>query len=254
MPERCRYLYGVSRGLDLGAPEGVVGLSGGMVEGVVVAGLTGLVSSVDLDEYGEEGLWRNLERLDWLEAASKGHDAVVQAASALAPTATMPFATIYLDDDGVRERITNQYDAISAVLDRVEGHEEWSVKVLTRSSASTAAAGSPLMEASERLSQHWAEREASRKDVLDAHVLAERVHDALVACAVLSRRLPPDDPSLTGHTGSMVHNVAYLVPTTRSTEFAAVIGEQAARNREVVIDARGPWPPYSFARLDEAPP
>jgi hypothetical protein len=49
----------------------------------------------------------------------------------------------------------------------------------------------------------------------------------------------------------MVHNVAYLVPRDLSDAFAAAVGDLTGDHREVLIDARGPWPPYSFAILEE---
>jgi len=249
--EQGRYLYAVSRGLDGGSLRDVLGLSESVLECVEVRDLAGIVSSVDLDEYGEAGLRRNLERLDWLEDAARGHDAVVQAAAAVAPTAPMRLATIFLDDDGVRERLTAQYDAISAVLDRVEGHEEWSVKVLTRSPASITAEHETFSSGADYLRRRRDERDERRDDARDAQLVAERVHEALVTLAAGSRRLPPQDAKLTGHTGAMVHNGAYLVPVARSDDFAAAVGEQAAEHLEVVVDARGPWPPYSFAMLDD---
>jgi len=250
--EQGRYLYAVSRGLDRGALREVLGLSESVVECVDVRDLSGIVSSVDLDEYGEEGLRRNLERLDWLEDAARGHDAVVHAAAAVAPTAPMRLATIFLDDEGVRERLRSQYDAISAVLDRVEGHEEWSVKVLTPSSADAEPATESFSSGADYLRRRREERDERQGDVRDAHVVAERVHDALAGLAAASRRLPPQDPRLTGHTGTMVHNAAYLVPLERSDDFTAAVAEQADEHREVVVDARGPWPPYSFAMLDSS--
>jgi hypothetical protein len=50
----------------------------------------------------------------------------------------------------------------------------------------------------------------------------------------------------------MVHNVAYLVHGDRSHDFVALVDAQRDAYPEVVVDARGPWPPYSFAMLDEA--
>ena len=253
MAEHGRYLYAVSRGLEPGALGDLLGLTDAVVEGVPVGDLVGLVSSVDLDEYGEEGLRRNLERMDWLEVAARGHDAVVRAAAAVAPTAPMRLATIFLDDDGVRARLRDRYDEISGVLDRVEGHEEWSVKVLTRSAAETAVVAEPVAASgADYLRRRKEEQEGREADVRDAHRVAARVHDVLAAVAAASRRLQPQDPRLTGHTGTMVHNAAYLVAVTRSEDFAAAVGEQTAEYREVVVDARGPWPPYSFAMLDDA--
>jgi hypothetical protein len=249
--EHGRYLYAVSRGLDIGALGDLLGLSDGVLEKVVVKDLTGIVSSVGLDEYGEEGLRRNLERLDWLETAARGHDAVVQAAAAVAPTAPMRLATIFLDDEGVRERLATQYDAISDVLDRVEGQEEWSVKVLTHSLIETPAPLETVGSGAEYLRRRREERDARRVGVDEAHVAAERVHEALASLSTATRRLAPQDPRLTGHTGTMVHNAAYLVPVGCSEDFVVAIGEQTTEHPDVVVDARGPWPPYSFAMLDE---
>ena len=190
--ERGRYLYAVSRGLDEGSLSDVLGLSQSVLEFVEVRELAAIVSSVDLDEYGEEGLRRNLERLDWLEEAARGHDAVVQAAAAVAPTAPMRLATIFLDDDGVRERLSARYDAISGALDKVEGHEEWSVKVLTRSSASVPTEAESFGSGAEYLRRRREERDDRRVDVREAHVAAERVHDALTRFTSASRRLRPD--------------------------------------------------------------
>lgn len=244
-----RYLYAVSRGLDIDDLGGLLGLGDVLVEGVEVGGLTGLVSTVDLDEYGEEGLRQNLERLDWLEMAARGHDAVVQAAASVAPTAPMRLATIFRDDDGVRRRLSEQHDRISAVLDRVEGHEEWSVKVLTPPHDDEPA--DRPSSGGDYLRRRQAEQRARESDLGHARDAAEQVHEGLVPLVAASRRLPPQDPRLTGDTGTMVHNAAYLVSRESSDAFAAALGELAATHPEVLVDARGPWPPYSFAMLDE---
>lgn len=249
--EQGRYLYAVSRGLEVDLLDGLLGLADHPVEGIRSDGLVGLVSRVDLDEYGEGGLRRNLESIDWLETAARGHDAVVQAAAALAPTAPMRLATIFRDDDGVRLRLSEQAERIHAVLDRVEGHEEWSVKVMTRAVEAEPERVGTGGSGADYLRRRKQEQESREQGLRDVHLVAERVHDALAAFAVATRRLAPQDPRLTGHTGTMVHNGAYLVPRDLSDEFAAAVGEASAENREVHVDARGPWPPYSFAMLDE---
>lgn len=251
MAEQGRYLYAVCRGLDVEALDGLVGLDDVPIEGVEAGGLTGLVSSVDLEEYGEEGLRRNLERLDWLEMAARGHDAVVQAAAAVAPTAPMRLATIFRDDERVRGRLNEQAERIHAVLDRVEGHEEWSVKVLTRAADDEPEPALPVGSGAEYLRRRKQEQEAEEVGLREAHVTAERIHDALAVFAVATRRLASQDPRLTGHTGTMVHNAAYLVRREESDRFTAAVGEVTAARPEVQVDARGPWPPYSFAMLED---
>lgn len=248
---RGRYLYAVSRGLDVDDLGGLLGLGEVLVEGVEVDGLTGLVSTVDLDEFGEEGLRQNLERLDWLEMAARGHDAVVQAAASVAPTAPMRLATVFRDDDGVRRRLSEQHDRIAAVLDRVEGHEEWSVKVLTPGRDEEPTPDRPSSGA-EYLRRRQEEQRARETGLEHAREAAEELHRALVPLVAASRRLPPQDPRLTGHTGTMVHNVAYLVSRDSADAFVSALGELTAAHPDVLVDARGPWPPYSFAMLEES--
>ena len=53
------------------ALPGVTGVAGGPVRLVDADGLTAVVSSVSLEEFGEEALRRNLEDLAWLEAVAR---------------------------------------------------------------------------------------------------------------------------------------------------------------------------------------
>jgi hypothetical protein len=49
----------------------------------------------------------------------------------------------------------------------------------------------------------------------------------------------------------MVLNAAYLVPVEGADAFVARADDLAAAHPEVLVDRRGPWPPYSFAMLDQ---
>lgn len=251
MAERGHYLYAVSRGVDESALAGTTGLRDEPVRVVGHRGLSAVLSTVDLDEFGEEGLRRNLEDLGWLEQVARGHDAVVGAVARTAPTAPMRLATIFRDEDGVRARLDEWYDALQSALDRVEGRMEWSVKAFaaTRPSTgptATTGAGSGLAylqrKKAETEQRHNAEEQALRT--------ADRVHQALSACSVASRRLRPQDPRLTGHEGTMTLNGAYLVDVPEAEAFGEAAAALAAEHPEARIEVHGPWPPYSFATLD----
>jgi hypothetical protein len=249
-------MYAVCRALDAGVLDSVAGLGGGRLELVDHQGLVAVVSTVDLEEYGEEGLRRNLEDLEWLEQAARGHDAVIQAVAAAGPTAPMRLATICLDDAGVRRRLTEWYVALEQVLDRIAGRMEWSVKVLTSTAATTdqGASGEESdrpVGGAEYLRRKKAQSEARLADESVALETATRVDVALAERSVAHRRLPAQDPRLTGHEGTMLLNGAYLVAVEDSESFAARVRELAEENEEVTIDCRGPWPPYSFAMLEQ---
>ena len=256
-PGHGRYLYAVTRGIDPAALAGTTGLDGAPLEVVGHRDLAAVVSSVDLEEYGEEGLRANLENLPWLERVARGHDAVVQAAAALAPTAPMRLATICRDDAGVVERLEGWHDDLTAVLDRVEGRVEWSVKVYAARRPEEPAAtgrgpGHAPAGGAAYLQRKKAEAQARRTEETTARLVTEEVHERLMQAAVASRRLAAQDPRLTGRTDQMLHNGAYLVEADRSAEFAAVLDEVASANPDVVVEWHGPWPPYSFATLEQA--
>ena len=66
-----------------------------------------------------------------------------------------------------------------------------------------------------------------------------------------TRILPAQDPQLTGLTGAMALNGAYLVDLERLEQFELAIGEVRTRFADVTVESGGPWPPYSFAVLDQ---
>ncbi|MCQ0013166.1 GvpL/GvpF family gas vesicle protein [Actinomadura madurae] len=118
----------MARGLDPAALGDAAGVAGAPVRGVRAAGLTALVSTVRLEEYGEAALRANLEDLAWLEATARAHHDVVDRAAHAAPTAPVRIATIYRDDARVAEVLAAQGERFAEVLDLVSGRSEWGVK------------------------------------------------------------------------------------------------------------------------------
>jgi hypothetical protein len=257
--ETARYLYAITREVEASALDGVVGIGGGTLDVVEHRGLRAVVSDVGLEDFGEDGLKRNLEDLAWLEKVAREHDAVVSAVARAGPTAPLRLATICLDDNGVRARLEEWHDQLRDVLDRVEGNLEWSVKAFARSqpvaeqpggSESSAAASTPGAGAAylKRKREQVLQRQQTEEQALR---LADEVHSVLSRRSVASRRLPAQDPRLTGHEGTMTLNGAYLVPQRSADAFAAQIASLAEQFPEAHLQAGGPWPPYSFATLEQ---
>lgn len=269
------YFYAITRPVEPTALEEVVGVGSAPVRLVTDGDLAAVVSTVDLAEFGEDGLRRNLEDLRWLEGVARAHDAVVRAASAAAPTAPLRLATICLTDAAVRERLREIAEAAGRALDRITGRVEWSVKVVVpaasaagpASAAGSASAGGPGRDAGpddvgsapaarggagtaylERRRQETRQREV---DVARAGAIADDVHSELSTAAAAGRRLPPQDQRLAGYDGTMVLNGAYLVGVDDGEAFAALVAAAAAARPDVRIDVGGPWPPYSFATLED---
>lgn len=249
--ETARYLYAIGRRLEPGALDGVAGIRGAPVELVGHRDLTAVVSDVPLSEFDELALKQNLERLDWLEQVARDHDAVVQAATMAGPTAPLRLAVIFDDDAGVRDRVEDLYDDLVAVLDRIEGRAEWSVKVVAPPPPAATGAEEPVTSGADYLRRKQTEDRARREQTDDVGRIGEEVHRRLAARCVASRLLQPQDPKLTGRTGVMVLNGAYLVDVDEGDRFGALVRSVAEQHPEVTVEAAGPWPPYSFAVLEQ---
>lgn len=254
MAETARYLYAITRGVNPCLLDGIQGLGGTRVRLVEHRELTAVVSDVSLEEFGEEALRRNLEQLEWLEKTVRVHDAVIRAVWALGPTAPLRLATICLDDDGVRRRMDEWYFALGQVLDRIEGRLELSIKVFAPL-APTEGPRTPDASSGIGGAEYLRRKKAAALSRLAAEEKAlkvgETVHATLSDAAVASRVLPAQDPRLTGHIGAMLLNGAYLVEADEVSVFETRTRELRKEHPDVTLELRGPWPPYSFAMLEQ---
>lgn len=250
------YVYAVMRDLSTPRLGDIEGIDDQPVRIVDHAGLAALVSTVALDEFGEEALHRNLEDLGWLETTARAHHRVVEAAGSVAATAPLRLATVYHGDDRVRALLSEQQEAFTTALARVEGKTEWGVKVYADpeifaedpapepSASSASGPGAAYLQ--RRRSQRRSREDAGRA----ATARAEEIHAALSEQAAATRRHPPQDQRLTGHAGWMILNGAYLVDDEAAAEFRGRVAE-FGEERGIDVDLTGPWVPYSFASPDQ---
>lgn len=248
------YFYAICRGVSVEDLAGQVGIADAALRLVEQDGLVAVVSEVDLDEFGEDGLRRNLEDLAWLETVALAHDRVTRLVAERAPTAPLRLATVFRGEDSLREQLTQWHDSAELALDRIEGRSEWSVKVYVDPQARVAAEESESAEGVGAGKAYLLRRRAAtqRREVLaqqDAEV-ADAIHASLEAGVVAGRRLTPQDRRLTGHTGEMVLNGAYLVDQDRADAFKDLVERTTGEHPGVRVEVGGPWPPYSFASLD----
>jgi hypothetical protein len=248
---QARYLFAVARGIDRAALSAIPGLRGAPLEIVDHRELEAVVCTVDLDDFGEEKLARNLEDLGWLEDVARRHHEVVFAAASSGTVAPMRLVTICSDDDSVRARIEGIYDDLLQALGRVEGGSEWSVKVFApqqpAADPDTATRPASGAEYLQRKREQAAKRRSAGEHSLQT---AEEINQALKTSVTAARLLPPQDPRLTGRADTMILNAAYLVPSEDGEGFRNLVERLAELHPALDIELKGPWPPYSFATLD----
>ncbi|MEV0973123.1 GvpL/GvpF family gas vesicle protein [Microtetraspora glauca] len=252
------YLYAVAGDGGRRPPGGLTGVGGAPVRVIAEGGLLAYVSTVPLDQFGEEPLRRSMEELDWLGETARAHHGVVAAVAATGPTAPVRLVTVYSGDEQVRDLLRRRGADFAEALSRVTGRNEWGVKVYVDPAAPSAASGGagggtggeagarPGLAYLKRRQASLRDREAAWRDAV---ARGERVHTALLDVAVMGRRHRAQDPQLSGRDEWMVLNGAYLVDENRGPDFAALVSR--FREQGTDVELSGPWPPYSFTELTD---
>ncbi|NIY69596.1 hypothetical protein SMALB_7720 [Streptomyces malaysiensis] len=110
------------------AVRGVADEQVGLVE---TGDLAAAVGPVPAEEFEEDALRADLERLPRLAALARGHHGVVAALAPLGAVLPLRLATVYRDEDRVRQILQERRDQFLPLLERLAGHVEWGVKVYT---------------------------------------------------------------------------------------------------------------------------
>ena len=231
------------------------GVASGDTRWVREGELAVLCSTVPLAEFGEEPLTRSLNDLEWLERVARAHEAAIARALDGATIVPLRLCTIFASEEHARAMLAERAGELSAALDRLEGKLEWAVKLLIdrerlqeglRDTATEAAhepgsgAAYMLLRREERRLAEAAERAASG--------LAEDVHARLQDWAADARVRPAQNRELSGHTGDMILNGAYLVDRGKTDELRDLVEQLQLRHADVGarLELGGPFPPYSF--------
>ncbi|WP_406238641.1 GvpL/GvpF family gas vesicle protein [Nocardia sp. NBC_01009] len=254
------WLYAVTSS-RVAEPSELTGVSGEPVRAVVSDDLTAVVGSVPLEVFGEQPLHRHLEDLDWLEATARAHDAVVSALVRRGPTVPLRLATVFRDDNRVRELLDERQADFGAALALVSGRTEWGVKAYGDRAALTAAVaearaaneGGATGAGAAYLARRRAQLSAQDSVERDAAEQAEEIHTRLVHHAAAGRRQALTDPVVSGRRDWMVLNGTYLVDDDRTDDFTATVTMLGAEFPGVRLELTGPWPPYSFAGVEREP-
>lgn len=256
-PSRICYVFAVGRhaaGLTEAAAR-TTGQDGAAVRTVVAGDLAALVCSVPADAFGEVGMKAQLEDLERLEAVARAHHAVVATAYEHTTVLPMRLATVYLDEARTAQMLRERGEEFRALLDRLERHTEWGVKVYADPSTVPAeepepvggGAAAPDSPGRAYLQRRRAGRRDHQRAYRAAGTVVARIAEAageLVAAKVAHR---PQQGELATGPGENVANDAYLVPTGRGEEFRRAVDAAAQGAPGVHVAVTGPWAPYSFA-------
>jgi hypothetical protein len=239
-------------------PPDVAGVAAGHAPHVLrAAGLAAVVSEVPLDEYGEEGLRRNLNDMEWLEEVVRAHESVLDEVLGGGPVVPMRVCTIYSNAEHVKQMLVERAGAFGEVLARLAGRAEWGVKLIADRDRVTEAvrartghvAGATAGAGGSYLGRK--QQDMRLRDEVDEMLTAaaSESHARLEEWASASELLAPQRRELSGHDGEMVLNGAYLVDESRLEAFKTVVSELQDQYRDdgFAFELTGPWPAFHFA-------
>ena len=238
MPDKhLLYLYGISaKASKLKVPTSIDGNS--PLEHLEAASLTAWYSRVSPLEFGDR-LSANMENLEWLSTVSVRHQRTVAQISEGVTLLPARFGTVFKSEKSLADHIREQKDQLEQRLARIDGAEEWGVKVFLNATP----AASEIKAASGRdyLRAKSAATQAKRHTELDPEV-TEFARELQSVAA---------DSAPTGTVSSTQPNLewqaTFLVRKKDRPKWDKVLKKYATRwadRRE--IQCTGPWPPYSF--------
>lgn len=215
------YLYALVQ--SLGAPPAARGLHGRPLELVALGPLAAVVS-----RHGE------LDQ-ELATDALMAHAAVVAALMAETPDLVpVRFGAVFENESSLRTAAAARMSALEGVLENVRGRLEFGLHVVRRA-----------CDPEQDEQQDGRGRLLRKLEQLRIAESASRLDGPLVELAVESRRRRLRTPRL-------LLSAAYLVARERAPAFseqAHAIVERRPEGLEVL--ATGPWPPYSFAQLED---
>jgi hypothetical protein len=253
MTGTATYVFAITRSVQPEALADVRGIGEAPIRAISEGALTAIACDVPLSEFDEQPLQENLEKLDWLEKIARAHDLVVRRVAQKVTTAPLRMTTIYREDEAVCDLLRGVAGAACEVLTRLDGRDEWGVKLYAVQDAVQDAA-----EAEQRHDGSGADylrrrRSAltSRQDAANRAVeTAGQVYRQLSDVSADARTHRPQDPQLSGTSAPMLLNGAFLVDRTGAEVFCQAVNELANAHPSLRFALTGPWPPYSFAALD----
>jgi len=225
-----------------------------------------VVKMVPESEFSEENLKKNLSDISWVDTNARSHIGIIGLLMEYSTVIPFRFGTIYNTREGLKEFVRDYSESLMGNFERIEGCEEWAVKIYCNRKALSEQIDDLSIEASDLEKQIMASSPGKafllrrkKTDLIENEVnrltktYGQEFYDEinkLCEASALNNLLPKE---LTGRDDMMILNVAFLVRKNKVDEFSAAIKSLKLKYNELGFDIEltGPWPPFSFIMIKE---
>jgi len=225
-----------------------------------------IVKYVPENEFSEDNFKTNLSDIQWVETSAREHIRVIIMVMEYTTVIPFKFGTIYNTKAGLQKFIDDYSVSLTENFNYIRGKEEWSVKVYCDRKA--------LCNQIDQLSEKAADLEkqimasSPGKAFLLGRKKTELIENemdrlckeygqkyfdqfkSLSDSTSLSNLLPKE---YTGREDTMILNATFLVTKEKVPDFKWTFDllRKKDENSGFIIEASGPWPPFSFVSIKE---
>ena len=210
-----------------------------------------IAADAPLARYGSTLVERGLRDLEWVALRGAAHARVVEHFARRLTTLPMKLFTLFTGDERAMAHVRDAEARVRRVLARVDGCQEWGVRVRLdpalarrRARRRPAPAATPRRTGTRFLLAKKHERDVAREVLREGRAAVEDAFETLAGLAEATRRRSPAELDGT----RVVLDAALLVPAGRRTRFKRAVGQSATAlaARGYRLTLTGPWPAYNF--------
>lgn len=226
--------------------------------------IAALVSEVDLKEFGESELAQNLKDLKWVTEKIWAHEKVLEKAMESRTVIPMKFGAIFLSEERLEKTLADSYEAFKDLLEKLDGHSEWGVKIygdseglrahVEKTSARVQLAQAKMAENPPGIAylQQRKLEGALREEVdLEKGKRLQEIFNRFSAHAAQAKLGALTPRELTAKEGPMIFHGIFLIAEKKVKRFAGEVEKLTMEMSDLgwKFQQVGPFPPYSFSEI-----
>ncbi|MDP2168684.1 MAG: GvpL/GvpF family gas vesicle protein [Thermodesulfovibrionales bacterium] len=258
MPSKLIYLYCLTGKIP--GDRVIAGIDGN-VRFVSNKGLHAVASRVKADAFTKD-LKENLADMRWVESNVLAHAQVVAKTMEHAAVIPFKFATLFRTEKSLKAMLDARLDEFKGLLARLEGKEEWSLKVYFGvERPGTACRDKRILKIDREIGSVSAGKAyllRKKRQQLIEDIATEKISGWAGECLETLSRWSAETcinglipKEMTGRKEDMILNSAFLIDKGRLRGFMDDVDLLEEKLPWLDLNCTGPWPPYNFCSIKQ---
>lgn len=242
------YAYGITKS-NISIPKELIEISNNSSKAIC--------KEVNEEDFGEEHIHLNLQKMDWVTEKAKDHQEVLSSVNEIGPVIPLSFGIVFKSQESVREMIQKSEKEFEKVFERIGNKKEWGLKLYydpNRVNSYLKANSVSIKKIIKKLKDSTAGKKFLLKKELDELIKQEskqtinahrkEVYEFVAQLNSKAKVLENSSKELSDIPGKNILNLAFLTEDpNKIINYADTFNIKA---HSYFIKVTGPWPPYNF--------